>query len=153
MPVDFLNGGTEQAGVGLRHVFFKYVLGGNPSVEWPQQNEGQHVWLWRYPTPVAKTHDNFAAILVARGGETVRLECNPEAKSGTAIQRATVRTPIQAALRLCGGPLEAQAAVAPSPRCPPIRQQESACSGRLPPGWSPFSPPVSYRWCPVTCLP
>jgi hypothetical protein len=95
VPVDFLNGGTEQAGVTLRNVFFKYVLGGNPSVEWSSQTAGQHVWLWKYPKPVNKTHDNFAAILTARGGETVRLECNPEAKSGTAIQRATVRTPIK----------------------------------------------------------
>jgi hypothetical protein len=95
VPVDFLNGGTEQAGVTLRNVFFKYVLGGNPSVEWRSQTAGQHVWLWKYPKPVNKTHDNFAAILTARGGETVRLECNPEAKSGMAIQRATVRTAIK----------------------------------------------------------
>jgi hypothetical protein len=95
VPVDFLNGGTEQAGVALRNVFFKYVRGGNPSVEWPNLTEGQHVWLWKYPTPVTRTRDNFPAILVARGGETVQLECNPEAKAGTAIQRATVRTAIK----------------------------------------------------------
>jgi hypothetical protein len=95
VPVDFLNGGTEQAGVTLRNVFFKYVLGGDPSVGWPSQTAGQHVWLWKYPKPVTRTRDNFAAILVTRGGQTVRLECNPEAKSGTAIQRATVRTAIK----------------------------------------------------------
>jgi hypothetical protein len=95
VPVDFLNGGTEQAGITLRNVFFKYVRGGNPSVGWPSQTAGQHVWLWKYPKPVTKTRDNFAAILTARGGETVQLECNPEAKAGTATQRATVRTAIK----------------------------------------------------------
>ena len=95
VPVDFLNGGTEPAGVTLRNVFFKYVRGGNPSVGWPHQTAGQHVWLWKYPTPVARTRVNFAAILIARGGETVPLECNPEAKSVTTTQRATVRTAIK----------------------------------------------------------
>ncbi len=95
VPVDFLNGGTEQAGIALRNVFLKYVRGGNPSVEWPNLAVGQHTWLWKYPTPVTRTHDNFAAILIARGGETVQLACEPEAKAGTATQRATVRTAIK----------------------------------------------------------
>jgi hypothetical protein len=95
VPVDFLNGGTEPAGVALRNVFFKYVRGGNPSVGWPHQTAGQHIWLWKYPKPVTRTRVNFAAILIARGGETVPLECNPEAKSGTATQRATVRSAIR----------------------------------------------------------
>jgi len=94
-PVDFLNGGTEQAGVTLRNVFFKYVRGGDPSVEWPNLDEGQHTWLWKYPTPVTKTRDNFAAILLARGGETVSLACAPEARAGSSVKRATVRTSIK----------------------------------------------------------
>jgi hypothetical protein len=94
-PVDFLNGGTEQAGVTLRNVFFKYVRGGDPSVEWPNLDEGQHTWLWKYPTPVTKTRDNFAAILLARGGETVSLACTPEAQAGGSVKRATVRTSIK----------------------------------------------------------
>jgi hypothetical protein len=95
VPVDFLNGGTEQAGVALRNVFFKYVRGGDPSVEWPNLSEGQHTWLWKYPTPVAKTRDNFAAILLANGGETVSLTCTPEARAGASVERATVRTAIK----------------------------------------------------------
>jgi hypothetical protein len=95
VPVDFLNGGTEQAGVALRNVFFKYVRGGNPSVEWPNLDEGQHTWLWKYPKPVKSTRDNLAAILLARGGETAQLECNPEAIAGSRVQRATVRLSIK----------------------------------------------------------
>jgi hypothetical protein len=95
VPVDFLNGGTEQAGVTLRNVFFKYVRGGNPSVEWPNLDEAQHTWLWKYPTPVTRTRDNFAAILLAGGGETVSLACTPEAHAGSSVERATVRTAIK----------------------------------------------------------
>jgi hypothetical protein len=95
VPVDFLNGGTEQAGVTLRNVFFKYVRGGNPSVEWPNLDEAQHTWLWKYPTPVTRTRDNFAAILLADGGETVSLACTPEAHAGSSVERATVRTAIK----------------------------------------------------------
>ena len=95
VPVDFLNGGTEQAAVTLRNVFFKYVRGGNPSVEWPNLDEAQHTWLWKYPTPVTRTRDNFAAILLAGGGETVSLACTPEAHAGSSVERATVRTAIK----------------------------------------------------------
>ena len=94
-PVDFLNGGTEQAGVELRNVFFKYVRGGDPSVEWPNLDEGQHTWVWKYHTPVAKTRDNFAAILLAHGGETVSLACTPEARAGGSVELATARTAIK----------------------------------------------------------
>ncbi len=95
VPVDFLNGGTEQAGVPLRNVFFKYVRGGNPSVDWPGIDVGKQVWLWKYPQPVQATHLNFAAILLARGGETVGLVCRPQAQGGAGTQRATVRTAIK----------------------------------------------------------
>ncbi|MEK6251178.1 MAG: hypothetical protein AABM43_04405 [Actinomycetota bacterium] len=95
VPVDFTNGSEEQAGVTVRNVFFKYVVGGDPSVEWPNLNEGQHTWLWRYPKPVTRTRDNFAVILVARGGETVPLACTPEAKAGTVTQHATARTSVK----------------------------------------------------------
>jgi len=95
VPVDFTNGSEEQAGVTLRNVFFKYVVGGDPSVEWPNLNEGQHTWLWRYPKPVTTTRDNFAVILVAHGGETVPLACTPEAKTGTGTQHATARTSVK----------------------------------------------------------
>jgi hypothetical protein len=95
VPVDFLNGGTEQAGIGLRNDFFKYVRGGNPSVDWPGITEGKQIWLWKYPKPVPVTHDNFAAILLARGGESVQLQCTPEAQAGGATQRATARTAIK----------------------------------------------------------
>lgn len=91
VPVDFLIGGTEQAGVPLRNAFFKFVRGGDPSVEWPNLREGQHTWLWKYPAPVARTRDNFALVMLAGGGQTVSLACTPEA-SGT---RATVRTAIK----------------------------------------------------------
>jgi hypothetical protein len=95
VPVDFTNGSEEQAGVALRNVFFKYVVGGDPSVEWPNLSEAQHTWLWRYAKPVTRTRDNFAAILVAHGGETVPLACTPEAKAGTVAQHATARTSVK----------------------------------------------------------
>jgi hypothetical protein len=95
VPVDFLNGGTEQAGIGLRNVFFKYVRGGNPSVDWPGIDVGKQIWLWKYPKPVGTTHVGFAAILIARGGQTVHVQCNPEAAAGGPTQRATVSTAIK----------------------------------------------------------
>lgn len=95
VSVDFTNGSEEQAGITLRNAFFKYVVGGDPSVEWPNLNEGQQTWLWRYTKPVTRTRDNFAAILVAHGGETVPLACTPEAKAGAAAQHATARTSVK----------------------------------------------------------
>jgi hypothetical protein len=94
VPVDFPNGEVQQAGVALRNTFFKYVIGGNPSLEWPNLAQGQHVWLWRYSTPVKRTRDNFAMVLVAHGGETVPLACTPEAR-GIATERATPRTSVK----------------------------------------------------------
>lgn len=91
VPVDFLIEGTEQAGVPLRNAFFKYVRGGNPSVEWPNLREGQHTWLWKYPDPVARTRVNFAAIMLAGGGETINLACTPRAGSASATARTAVR--------------------------------------------------------------
>jgi hypothetical protein len=95
VPVDFLNGGTEQAGIGLRNAFFKFVRGGNPSVDWPGIDVGRQIWLWKYPKPVAITHDNFAAILLARGGQTVRIACAPQAKSASGSLSAAVPTKIK----------------------------------------------------------
>jgi hypothetical protein len=94
VPVDFQNGSEAQAGVALRNVFFKYVVGGNPSVQWSNLAAGQHTWKWSYATPVQRTRDNFAAVVVARGGETVPIACTPQATSGgSATARTAVRLP------------------------------------------------------------
>jgi hypothetical protein len=95
VSVDFTNGSDEQAGIALRNVFFKYVIGGNPSVGWPNLAAGQHTWLWRYPKPVAKTRANFAAVVTGRGGATVPIACTPEAKGGSGTVRATARTAVK----------------------------------------------------------
>jgi hypothetical protein len=95
VPVDFTNGSDEQAGVTLRQVFFKYVIGGNPSVEWSDLAAGQHTWLWRYPKPVAKTRANFAAVLTGHGGATVPIACTPEAKGASGTVRATTSTSVK----------------------------------------------------------
>jgi hypothetical protein len=95
VPVEFETEGAEQAGLELRNSFFKYVVGGNPSVEWPNLAEGQHVWLWGYPKPVKTTRDNFATVLVAGGGQRLPLACTPEAKGGAAPDRVTARTSVK----------------------------------------------------------
>jgi hypothetical protein len=95
VPVDFANGSDEQAGITLRNVFFKYVIGGNPSVGWPNLAAGQHTWIWRYPTPVPKTRINFAAVLTGHGGVTVPIACTPEAKGAGGTVRATARTVVK----------------------------------------------------------
>jgi hypothetical protein len=95
IPVDFTNGSESQAGITLRNVFFKYVIGGDPSVNWSDLAAGQHTWLWRYPTPVAKTRINFAAVLTGRGGKTVPIACTPEAKGASGTERATARTAVK----------------------------------------------------------
>jgi hypothetical protein len=95
VPVDFSNGSDEQAGVTLRNVFFKYVIGGNPSVVWSDVAAGQHTWLWRYPTPVGKTRINFAAVLTGQGGGTVPITCTPGAKGASGTERATARTAVK----------------------------------------------------------
>jgi len=91
VPVDFLNAGTEPAGVTLRNFFFKYVRGGNPSVAWPDLAVGHQVWLWRYPTPVRSTRVNFAVILLAHGGEAVPIICTPQAGPVSATARTAVK--------------------------------------------------------------
>jgi hypothetical protein len=93
VPVDFPNGEAEQAGVGFRNVFFKYVAGGNPSVEWPSLAAGRQVWLWRYGQPVGRTRDNFAIVLVAQGNQTVPISCTPQAGSVSATTRTSVKLP------------------------------------------------------------
>ncbi len=95
VPVEFTNGSDAQAGVALRNVFLKYVIGGNPSVEWSNLAAGQHTWLWKYPTPVPKTRDNFAAVLTGRGGATVPIACTPQAKGPAGTVRATARTTVK----------------------------------------------------------
>ncbi len=99
VPVEFLIEGTEQAGVPLRNAFFKFVRGGNPAVEWPNLNEGQHTWLWKYPTPVARTRDNFAVIMLAGGGQTVTLACTPEASAKAGGAGANGAEPVSATVQ------------------------------------------------------
>ena len=91
--VDFETDDATKAAVELRHAFFKYVVGGNPSVSWPSIGENQASWIWRYSKPVAKTRDNFAALLIAKGGQTVTITCTPEAGSGSANARTSLKLP------------------------------------------------------------
>jgi hypothetical protein len=96
VPVDFTNGSDEQAGVTLRNnVFFKYVIGGDPSVEWSELAAGQHTWHWAYPKPVQRTRDNFAIVLVSHGGQTIPIACTPEAKGAGGSFKATARTAVK----------------------------------------------------------
>lgn len=90
--VEFETDDAAQAGIVLRDAFFKYVIGGDPSVNWPNLAEGQHVWLWRYEDPVPNTRTNFAFVLVAEGGEDVPLLCTAETVAG---ERATARTTVK----------------------------------------------------------
>ena len=89
--VEFETDDAAQAGIVLRNAFFKYVIGGDPSLSWPNLAEGQHVWLWRYSKPVPDTRVNFAFVLVAEGNEDLPLLCTAE---DTAGQRATARTAV-----------------------------------------------------------
>ncbi len=91
--VEFETDDAALAGVLLRNAFFKYVIGGNPSVNWPNLAEGQQTWLWRFPDPVDSTRINFAIILVSEGGQTVPIACSPETSAGT--QLATARTAVK----------------------------------------------------------
>jgi hypothetical protein len=91
--VEFETDDAALAGVELRNAFFKYVIGGDPSISWPNLDEGQHTWLWRYPEPIDRTRVNFAVILIAPGAETVPLSCSPETTSGSAL--ASVRTAVK----------------------------------------------------------
>jgi hypothetical protein len=81
--VDFETDDSTKAAVGLRNAFFKYVVGGDPSVSWPNLTEGQQSWLWRYLEPVQQTRVNFAVVLLAKGGQTVPIVCTPAARTGT----------------------------------------------------------------------
>jgi hypothetical protein len=91
--VEFETDDAALAGVELRNAFFKYVIGGDPSVSWPNLAEGQHTWLWRFPDPVDRTRINFAVVLVSEGGQTVPLACSPESPPGQAL--ATARTSVK----------------------------------------------------------
>jgi hypothetical protein len=91
--VEFETDDAALAGVTLRNAFFKYVIGGDPSVSWPNLAEGQQTWLWRFPDPVDRTRINFAIILVSEGGQTVPLACRPETSSGSPL--ATARTSVK----------------------------------------------------------
>jgi hypothetical protein len=75
--VEFDTSDSSKAAVALRNQFFKYVIGGNPSVSWPSLAEGQNTWLWRYEKPVKRTRVNFAVLAIARGGQRVPIECTP----------------------------------------------------------------------------
>jgi hypothetical protein len=75
--VDFDTEDSSKAAVPLRNKFFKYVVGGNPSVSWPSLAEGQNAWLWRYPKPVKQTRVNFAVLAIAKGGQSVPIVCLP----------------------------------------------------------------------------
>jgi hypothetical protein len=93
VPVEFETEDGELAGMELRNAFFRYVVGGDPSVEWPSLAEGKQVWLWRFPKPVPATRVNFAVILVAKGGKNVQLSCTPDAGNASANLATTVRLP------------------------------------------------------------
>jgi hypothetical protein len=88
--VDFTTEDAEVAGVELRDAFFSYVDNGNPAVHWGNLSTGHHVWVWKFEQPIPNTRVNFAAILVASGGQTVNVRCQPHAGS----ESAAVRTPI-----------------------------------------------------------
>jgi hypothetical protein len=92
--VDFETDDATKAAVDLRNAFFKYVVGGNPSVSWPNIAEGQASWIWRYEKPVSKTRVNFAALVIANGGQTVSLSCTPQSTdSAQATARTSVKLP------------------------------------------------------------
>ncbi len=92
--VEFDTSDSSKAAVPLRNNFFKYVIGGNPSVSWPSLAEGQNAWLWRYAKPVQRTRVNFAVLAIARGGQRVPIACTSHA-SGTAAEGPAVRTSVK----------------------------------------------------------
>lgn len=93
--VSFATAGTSQVSVELRNSFIRFVRGGNPSVQWPSIAPDQQSWLWHYARPVKRSRDNFAAILVAKGGEAVPITCNPQATGGATMLRPTVSTSVK----------------------------------------------------------
>ncbi|MEK6277580.1 MAG: hypothetical protein AABM29_06175 [Actinomycetota bacterium] len=90
-PIEFTTEDAELAGVELRNAFFSYVSKGNPEVVWTGLDEGEHAWTWRFGSTVRNTRVNFAVVLAAEGGETVRLACTPTAGPHSATVRTSVR--------------------------------------------------------------
>jgi hypothetical protein len=90
-PIEFTTEDAELAGVELRDKFFSYVSKGNPEVDWTGLDEGEHAWTWRFHSPVKTTRVNFAAVLVAEGGETLHLACEPTAGPDSAVVRSSYR--------------------------------------------------------------
>jgi len=96
--VEFDTEDSSKAAVDLRNQFFKYVIGGNPSVSWPSLAKGQNTWLWRYKEPVKRTRVNFAVLAIAKGGQRVPIACTPHlvAASGSpAAAKTTARTAVK----------------------------------------------------------
>ena len=91
--IDFVNGDAELAGVELRDAFFSYVDHGNPAIHWGNLSTGHHVWVWKFPQPIAHTRVNFAAILVSSGGQIVQLKCQPHAGGASASVRTSIDLP------------------------------------------------------------
>jgi hypothetical protein len=87
--VDFDTEESSKAAVPLRNKFFKYVVGGNPSVSWPSLAEGQNAWLWRYSKPVKQTRVNFAVLAIAKGGQRVPIECIPHQVASSSVRSAS----------------------------------------------------------------
>jgi hypothetical protein len=87
--VEFDTSESSKAAVPLRNKFFKYVVGGNPSVSWPSLAEGQNAWLWRYSKPVKRTRVNFGVLVIARGGQRVPIECTPHQVAGSSVRSAS----------------------------------------------------------------
>jgi hypothetical protein len=90
-PIEFTTEDAELAGVELRNAFFSYVSKGNPEVDWTGLAAGEHAWTWRFHSTVKNTRVNFAAVLVAEGGEAVDLACEPTADRDSAVVRASIR--------------------------------------------------------------
>jgi hypothetical protein len=91
--VEYDTSDSERAAVDLRQDFFKYVIGGNPSVSWPGLAEGQNAWLWRYAKPVQRTRVNFAVLAIANGGQRVPITCTPR-MSGVNAGETTIDTSV-----------------------------------------------------------
>jgi hypothetical protein len=91
--VEYETDDNALAGVELRNAFFKYVIGGDPSVSWSNLAEGQHTWKWEYSEPEKRTRVNFAIVLIGEGGKTVPLSCNAQTSGGAAATRTEVRLP------------------------------------------------------------
>jgi hypothetical protein len=91
--IEFETDDNALAGVELRNAFFKYVVGGDPSVSWSNLDEGQHTWKWEYSEPVRKTRVNFAIVLIGEGARTVPITCDVTAGAESATASTSVRLP------------------------------------------------------------